>query len=163
MPSAKSQHDSPVAVYGALAANLGIAVAKLVAAALTGSSAMISEGIHSIVDTGNQGLLLVGIRRSRRPADELHQFGHGKELYFWSLVVAIVLFGVGGGLAFYEGIQHVLDPHPIADATVNYVVLVRRPRARGHFMVDRLSRDISRRRGGAGCGRPCCTARTPRS
>jgi cation diffusion facilitator family transporter len=123
LPSAKSKHDSPIAVYGALAANLGIAAAKFVAAFLTGSSAMLSEGIHSLVDTGNQGLLLIGIRRSARPADDLHEFGHGKELYFWSLVVAIVLFGVGGGLAFYEGIQHVLDPHPIENFVVNYVVL----------------------------------------
>ncbi len=113
----------PIAVYGAIAANLGIAVAKFIAAALTGSSAMLSEGIHSVVDTGNQGLLLVGIRRSRAPADEDHPFGHGKELYFWSLVVAIVLFGVGGGLAIYEGIIHVLSPAPIEDPLLSYVVL----------------------------------------
>ncbi len=114
----------PIAVYGAAAANLGIALAKFVAAAITGSSAMLSEGIHSVVDTGNQLLLLVGIRQSHKPADRNHDFGHGKELYFWSLVVAIVLFGVGGGLAFYEGIEHVLNPHPIEDPIVSYVVLV---------------------------------------
>jgi len=113
----------PIAVYGAAAANLGIALAKFVAAAITGSSAMLSEGIHSVVDTGNQLLLLVGIRQSHKPPDKYHDFGHGKELYFWSLVVAIVLFGVGGGLAFYEGIQHVLDPHPIENPIVSYVVL----------------------------------------
>jgi cation diffusion facilitator family transporter len=113
----------PIAVYGAVAANLGIALAKFVAAAITGSSAMLSEGIHSVVDTGNQVLLLIGIRRSRLGPDDEHDFGHGKELYFWSLVVAIVLFGVGGGLAFYEGIQHVLDPHPIESPLVSYVVL----------------------------------------
>src|SRR6187549_865346 len=124
MPSAKSSHESPIAVYGALAANLGIAAAKFVAAALTGSSAMLSEGIHSVVDTGNQALLLIGIRRSQRPADDHHEFGHGMELYFWSLVVAIVLFGVGGGLAFYEGITHVLEPHPLESPIVSYVVLV---------------------------------------
>jgi cation diffusion facilitator family transporter len=116
-------HGSPIAVYGALAANLGIAVAKFVAAFFTGSSAMLSEGIHSVVDTANQGLLLIGLRQSRQPPDELHEFGHGKELYFWSLVVAIVLFGVGGGIAFYEGIQHFFDPHAIEDFVVNYVVL----------------------------------------
>jgi len=114
----------PIAVYGAVVANLGIALAKFVAAAITGSSAMLSEGIHSLVDTGNQALLLVGIRRSKLPPDDTHDFGHGKELYFWSLVVAIVLFGVGGGLAFYEGIQHVLDPHPIESPIVSYVVLI---------------------------------------
>ncbi len=124
MPSAKSKHESPIVVYAALTANLGIAVAKFVAAFLTGSSAMLSEGIHSLVDTGNQGLLLVGINRSRRPADTMHEFGHGKELYFWSLVVAIVLFGVGGGMALYEGIQHIFDPHPLEDPFANYVVLV---------------------------------------
>jgi len=123
VPSAKSQHESPIAVYGALAANLGIALAKFVASFVTGSSAMLSEGIHSIVDTGNQGLLLVGIHRSGKPADDVHEFGHGKELYFWSLIVAIVLFGIGGGLAFYEGIDHILNPHPIENVLVNYVVL----------------------------------------
>jgi len=114
----------PIAVYGAAIANLGIALAKFVAAAITGSSAMLSEGIHSVVDTGNQLLLLVGIRQSKKPADQNHDFGHGKELYFWSLVVAIVLFGVGGGLAFYEGIEHILNPHPIENPIVSYVVLV---------------------------------------
>jgi cation diffusion facilitator family transporter len=84
---------------------------------------MISEGIHSLVDTGNQGLLLVGISRSRQPPDDLHEFGHGKELYFWTLVVAIMLFGVGGGLAFYEGVIHFLDPHPLENPIANYIVL----------------------------------------
>jgi cation diffusion facilitator family transporter len=116
-------HGSPIAVYGAAAANLGIAVAKFVAGAVTGSSAMLAEGIHSVVDTGNQLLLLVGIRQSRQPPDSHHEFGHGKELYFWSLVVAIVLFGVGGGLAFYEGITHVLEPAPLENPIANYVVL----------------------------------------
>ena len=113
----------PIAVYGALLANLGIAVAKFVAAALTGSSAMVSEGIHSVVDTANQALLLVGINRSHRPADDLHEFGHGKELYFWTLVVAVLLFGVGGGLALYEGIIHVLEPMPLENPIANYIVL----------------------------------------
>jgi cation diffusion facilitator family transporter len=84
---------------------------------------MISEGIHSLVDTGNQGLLLLGIHRSRTPADEEHPFGHGKELYFWSLIVAILLFGVGGGMSLYEGITHVLDPVPLEDPTIAYIVL----------------------------------------
>jgi cation diffusion facilitator family transporter len=116
-------HARPIAVYGAIVANFGIAIGKFIAAAMTGSSAMLSEGIHSVVDTGNQGLLLLGIRRSRAPADEDHPFGHGKELYFWSLVVAVVLFGVGGGLAIYEGIVRVLSPAPIEDPLVSYVVL----------------------------------------
>ena len=121
--SSSDAHARPIAVYGAVVANLGIAIAKFVAAAVTGSSAMLSEGIHSVVDTGNQGLLLLGIRRSRAPADEDHPFGHGKELYFWSLVVAVVLFGVGGGLAIYEGIIRVLSPAPIENPLVSYVVL----------------------------------------
>lgn len=116
-------HESPIAVYGAIVANLGIAVAKFMAAFLTGSSAMLSEAIHSVVDTGNQVLLLFGIHRSRRPADEAHAFGHGKELYFWSLIVAILLFGVGGGMAVYEGIVHILNPRPLEDPLPNYIVL----------------------------------------
>lgn len=115
--------DKPVAVYGAVAANFIIAIAKFVAGAFTGSSAMLSEGIHSLADTGNQLLLLLGIRRSQKPADEVHPFGRGKELYFWSLIVAIILFGVGGGMSLYEGITHLQHPSEIGDPTWNYVVL----------------------------------------
>ncbi len=117
------RHESPIVIYGALLANLGIAIAKFVAAAMTGSSAMISEGIHSLVDTGNELLLLFGLRRSRTPADKDHPFGHGQELYFWSLIVAVLLFGVGGGMSIYEGISHILDPSPLEDAFIAYVVL----------------------------------------
>jgi len=97
MPSATSKH--PIAVYFAVGANALIAVIKFVAAFFTGSSAMLSEGIHSVVDTGSQLLLLLGIHRSKKPADEMHSFGHGKELYFWSLIVAMLLFGIGGGMS----------------------------------------------------------------
>jgi len=121
--SSNKHHERPIVVYAAIVANFGIAIAKFVAAALTGSSAMISEGIHSLVDTGNQGLLLLGLRQSRRPPDVEHPFGYGKELYFWSLIVAIVIFGVGGGVSIYEGITHILDPSPLEDPLVNYVVL----------------------------------------
>lgn len=113
----------PVAVYGALAANLAIAVVKFIAAAITGSSAMVSEGIHSVVDSGNQLLLLFGIHRSRKPPDENHPFGHGKELYFWSLIVAIVLFGVGGGMSIYEGVVHLQHPSELRDPAWSFAVL----------------------------------------
>jgi cation diffusion facilitator family transporter len=121
--SPRVKEESPIAVVAALLANLAIAAAKFFAAALTGSSAMLAEGIHSLVDTSNELVLLVGIRRARRPPDDLHQFGHGKEIYFWTLVVAVLLFAVGGGLAFYEGLTHFLDPHPIDHILASYVVL----------------------------------------
>ncbi|MGA9533004.1 MAG: cation diffusion facilitator family transporter [Anaerolineales bacterium] len=118
-----SSHDKPITVYAALAGNFLIALSKFVVAGLSGSSAMLSEGIHSLADTGNQGLLLLGIRLSKQPADETHPFGHGQELYFWSLIVAIVLFGIGGGLSFYEGVTHLFEPTTLADPTWNYVTL----------------------------------------
>lgn len=118
-----AESDSKLVIYGAITANLMIAVAKFGAAVLTGSSAMISEGVHSVVDTANDALLLVGQNRSRRPADPDHPFGHGKELYFWSFLVAIVIFGIGGGMSMYEGITHVLHPSAITKAKWNYIVL----------------------------------------
>jgi len=110
-------------IFAALTGNLLIACTKFVAAALSGSSAMFSEGIHSVVDTGNQALLLYGMHRARRPADEQFPFGHGKEVYFWSFVVAILIFAVGSGVSIYEGIRHILHPSPLRDPMVNYVVL----------------------------------------
>jgi cation diffusion facilitator family transporter len=115
--------ESTKVIYAAIAANLAIAAIKFTAAAFTGSSAMVSEGIHSIVDTGNGGLLLFGMRRSRKPADADHPFGYGKELYFWTLIVAIVIFAVGGGISAYEGLLHLLHPLPMKDPIWNYVVL----------------------------------------
>ncbi len=110
-------------VVVALAANLGIAAAKFVAAAWTGSSAMLAEAVHSLVDTGNQALLLLGIRRAERPADAIHPFGYAKELYFWGFVVAVLLFSLGAGVAIYEGVQKLIDPRPVTDHLVNYAVL----------------------------------------
>ena len=118
-----SSSASTKVIYAALIGNALIAVTKFVAAAFTGSSAMLSEGIHSVVDTGNQVLLLYGIRRSRKPPDELFPFGHGKEIYFWSFVVAILIFAVGAGVSIFEGVRHILAPQPIENYALNYVVL----------------------------------------
>ena len=114
--------ESRTAIFAAIAGNLAIAATKLVAAFFTGSSAMLSEGIHSLVDTGNGGLLLLGVRQSQKPPDADHPFGHGKELYFWSLVVAILIFALGGGMSVYEGITHLSHPQ-VHHSIWNYLVL----------------------------------------
>ena len=111
------------AVVAAMIANATIAVAKFVAAAITGSSAMLSEGIHSVADTGNQALLLFGNRRAQKPADSRHPFGYAQELYFWSLIVAMILFGLGGGFSMYEGIAHLTHPEVPQNPGWNYGVL----------------------------------------
>lgn len=110
-------------VFAALVANFGIAVAKFGGAAYTGSSAMFSEGVHSIVDTSNQVLLLLGMKRSEKPADARHPFGYSREIYFWSFVVAVLLFAAGGAVAIYEGIHKLSDPHAVENPVVNYVIL----------------------------------------
>jgi len=110
-------------IYAALAGNALISITKFVAAAFTGSSAMLSEGIHSLVDTGNQFLLLYGLKRAAKPADEDFPFGHGKEVYFWSFVVAILIFALGGGISIYEGLRHLQHPEAISNPMINYIVL----------------------------------------
>jgi cation diffusion facilitator family transporter len=107
----------------ALGANLGVAASKFVAAAFTGSTSMFSEGLHSLVDTGNQALLLLGMHRSRKPADARRPFGYGLEMYFWTFVVALAVFALGGGISFYEGWHKFMEPHAIENAWVAYVVL----------------------------------------
>ncbi len=120
MAASQSTHK---VIYAALAGNLLVALTKFGAAAFTGSSAMLSEGVHSLVDTGNQVLLIYGIRRSTRPADDQHPLGYGRELYFWSFIVALLVFAIGAGVSFYEGVMHILAPVEITDPLVNYVVL----------------------------------------
>lgn len=115
--------ESKAAIIAAIAGNVAIAVTKFVAAAISGSSAMLSEAIHSLVDTANGGLLLFGIRQSKQRPDYSHPFGHGKELYFWSLIVGIMIFTGGGALSVYEGIHHVIYPQALESASMNYIVL----------------------------------------
>lgn len=115
--------SSKKAIYAAIIGNAAIAVTKFIAAGISGSSAMLSEGIHSLVDTGNGGLLLLGIKKSHRKADKKHPFGYGKDLYFYTLMVAVLIFGVGGGVSIYEGIHHIRHPEPLGDPTVSYIVL----------------------------------------
>lgn len=118
-----SASGSKFIIYAALAGNGLISVTKFVAALFTGSSAMLSEGIHSLVDTGNQVLLLYGLKRAEKPADANFPFGHGKEIYFWSFIVAILIFAVGAGVSIYEGVHHLRHPVEMESAMVNYMVL----------------------------------------
>lgn len=115
--------ESAKAVYAAMAGNTAVAITKFIAALASGSSAMLAEAFHSTVDTGNSSLLLLGRRRSKRPADAAHPFGHGQELYFWTFIVAIMIFAVGAGFSMYEGITHLMHPSAPEDPTWNYVVL----------------------------------------
>ncbi|WP_340317022.1 cation diffusion facilitator family transporter [Rhizorhabdus argentea] len=117
------QPNSRLTLFAALAANMGIAVAKFAAASISGSSAMLTEGFHSVVDSLNQLLLLYGQKRSLRLPDARHPLGYGRELYFWSFVVAILIFATGAGLSIYEGVMHIADPEPIRSPLINYVVL----------------------------------------
>jgi cation diffusion facilitator family transporter len=148
-------------VYVALGGNLMIAMAKFVAATISGSSAMLSEGVHSLVDTVNELLLLYGLRRAATPPDRSHPFGYGRELYFWSFIVALLVLAMGAGVSFYEGVMHIRQPEPVEHPLLNYLVLavsvvfegtswyvaLREFRARkghlGYFEAFRLSKDPS--------------------
>jgi cation diffusion facilitator family transporter len=115
--------DTRKVIYAAVVANLGIAVAKFIVAAITGSAAMMAEGIHSAVDTGNEVLLLIGEKNSARPSDATHPFGYGKAVYFWALIVALSVFSLGGGLSIYHGVHGLFNPEPIDEPMWNYIVL----------------------------------------
>jgi cation diffusion facilitator family transporter len=115
--------SSKKVIFAALVGNTLVAITKFAAATITGSSAMLSEGVHSLVDTGNQVLLLYGMRRAQKPPDEDFPFGHGKEVYFWSFVVAILVFALGAGVSIYEGVIHLKHPQVPVRPLVNYIVL----------------------------------------
>jgi cation diffusion facilitator family transporter len=118
-----ARSSSKRVIYAALAGNLMVAVTKFAAAGWTGSSAMLSEAIHSLVDTSNQVLLLYGIHRASIPPDAEHPLGHGRELYFWSFIVALLMFMLGACVTFYEGVSHIANPHAVTDSYINYIVL----------------------------------------
>ena len=141
-------HSSNNIVILALSANLAIACAKFTAYLWTGSSAMLSEAIHSVADTSNQGLLLYGTHRAKRPADARHPFGYARELYFWSFVVAILLFSLGAGFSIYEGFKKLYDPHPLTNPTINYIVLLVAMVLEG-IALRAAVKEFNRRRAGA--------------
>ena len=121
--SSQNASSSRVVVIAALLGNLAIAVVKFIAAGVTGSSAMLSEGVHSLVDTGNELLLLYGMARAAKPPDESHPYGYGRELYFWAFIVALLVFALGAGVSIYEGVKHLQEPEPMTRPVINYVVL----------------------------------------
>ena len=123
MSEGGSAKDPRKSVLAALAANMAIAVAKFVAAAISGSAAMLAEALHSVADTGNQALLLFGLKRAERPPDEEHPFGHGKARFFWGLVVAIILFSVGGGFSIWQGVQGLIHGHELPDPKIALIVI----------------------------------------
>ncbi len=122
-PHMAAPSGSRLVVYAALFGNLAIAIAKFIAAGISGSSAMLSEGVHSLVDTLNEVLLLYGLHRAEKSPDTLHPFGYGRELYFWSFIVALLVFAAGAGVSAYEGIQHIRHPQPATNHGLSYTVL----------------------------------------
>jgi cation diffusion facilitator family transporter len=151
---------SKIVVYGAIGANVAIAAAKFTAGFITGSAAMLSEGIHSLVDSGNGLLILLGLSRAARPADEHHPFGHGKELYFWTVIVAVLIFAVGGGMSVYKGYQYLKEPAPLTDPTWNYVVLGLSIVFEG-IACSLAFREFNKTRGGAGFWEALRSSRDP--
>jgi cation diffusion facilitator family transporter len=122
-PRMQERHSTRIVVYAALAGNIAVAITKLAAAAVTGSAAMFSEAVHSVVDCGNEGLILYGYRRATRRPDLVHPLGFGRELYFWSFIVALLLFALGAGVSIYQGVRHVIAPQPLEYTNISYAVL----------------------------------------
>src|SRR5438876_10617362 len=115
--------SSKFVVYAALAGNLLVSATKFIAASVSGSASMMSEGVHSLVDTLNEVLLLYGMHRSKQTADRIHPLGYGRELYFWSFVVAVLLFALGAGVSFYQGIVRIAEPKSLENTQIIYIVL----------------------------------------
>ncbi|WNO54399.1 cation diffusion facilitator family transporter [Stakelama saccharophila] len=149
-----------IVIYAALAANIGIAIAKFVAAGISGSSSMLTEGLHSVVDSGNQVLLLYGEHRAKRPPDRRRPFGYGRELYFWSFVVAILIFAAGAAFSIYEGYVHIQDPEALRSATISYIVLGVAAVLEGASWMTAV-REFSRSKGDAGWWRAIRESKDP--
>jgi cation diffusion facilitator family transporter len=141
--------SSKVVVYVALTGNLLVTLTKFGAAWWTGSSAMLSEAVHSLVDTSNQLLLLYGLHRGTKPADDLHPLGYGREIYFWSFIVALLMFTIGAGVTLLEGISHIRNPGEIVDPQVNYIVLALSALFEGATLVFAM-REFRKSKGKAG-------------
>jgi cation diffusion facilitator family transporter len=155
-----AQKESKIVVIAALAANVVIAIAKFAAALFTGSSAMLSEAVHSCVDCGNELLLMFGLHRSRRPADDTHPFGYGMEVYFWAFLMAVMLFGVGSGISLLEGIGGIAHPEPVESPWISYLVLGIAALAEGTSWVISV-RTLGRRRRGHGWLRAISRSKDP--
>ena len=154
--------SSTFVIYAALAGNVLVAVSKFGAAAWTGSSAMLSEAVHSTVDCGNQLLMLYGIHRASAPPDEQHPLGYGRELYFWSFIVALLIFSIGAGVSFTEGVNHILTPVPITDPHVSYIVLALSLLFEGTSWCFAV-REFEKQRGGLGFFEAATRSRDPTS
>lgn len=160
MAERQQAHAGKFVIFAALAGNLAIAVVKFAAAIASGSSAMLTEGVHSLVDTGNQWLLLYGLKRSQRPPDVIHPLGYGRELYFWSFVVALLIFAGGALVSIYEGVQHIQHPEPMRHSTVNFIVLAIAFLFEGGSWLVAL-REFNHTRGGLGWWRAIRRSKDP--
>lgn len=140
------QQGTKKVIYAALIGNLLVAITKFAAALFTGSSAMFSEAVHSMVDTSNELVLIYGVRRGTRPPDEAHPFGHGRELYFWSFIVTLLIFTLGAGVSMYEGINHVYFVDSLSAADVEQSMMTMEARVKAlHPQIMALLIRLSKR------------------